>query len=107
MVKGASEATLYLSIATSFNGFDKDPAKEGLDNKAMAAAQLSLAFKKDYEEIKAEHLVDYQQFFNRVELNLGETSAPDLPTDERLKRYFMVPRILTWRYCTFNMAAIC
>ncbi len=33
------------------------------------------------------HLQDYQEYFNRVDLNLGETSAPDLPTDERLKRY--------------------
>ena len=88
VVKGASEAVIYLSIATSFNGFDKDPAKEGLDNKAIAARQLSLAFKKDYEEIREEHLIDYQQFFNRVELSLGESSAPDLTTDERLKRYF-------------------
>jgi len=88
VVKGANEATLYLSIATSFNGFDKDPAKDGLDNKAIAAAQLSKASKKDFEEIKAEHLVDYQQFFSRVELDLGETTAPDVPTDERLKRYF-------------------
>jgi len=88
VVKGANEAILYLSIATSFNGFDKDPAKEGLDNRSFAIKQLSKAFKKNYEEIKAEHLVDYQQFFNRVELNLGETSAHSLPTDERLKRYY-------------------
>lgn len=88
IVKDANEATLYLSIATSFNGFDKDPAKEGVDHKAIAAKQLSKAYKKGYEEIKTDHLVDYQHFFNRVELNLGETNAPNLPTDERLKRYF-------------------
>ena len=86
IVKGADEAVLYLSIATSFNGFDKDPAIEGLDNKSIAVDQLSKAIKKSYEEIKEKHLVDYHQFFSRVELNLGETSAPDLPTDERLKR---------------------
>ena len=88
IVKGADEAVLYLSIATSFNGFDKDPAIEGLDNKSIAVDQLSKAIKKSYEEIKEKHLVDYHQFFSRVELNLGETCAPDLPTDERLKRYF-------------------
>ena len=88
IVNGANEAILYLSIATSFNGFDKDPAKEGRDNKSLALDQLPKAFTKDYEEIKAKHLVDYQQFFKRVELSLGETTAPDLPTDERLKRYY-------------------
>ncbi len=87
VVTGANEAVIYLSIATSFNGYDKDPAKDGLDNKYIAVDQLSRAYKKDYEAIKAKHLVDYQQIFNRVELNLGETSAPEIPTDERLKRY--------------------
>ena len=38
-VSGANEAVLYVSIATSFNGFDKDPAKEGQDNKAIAQKQ--------------------------------------------------------------------
>jgi alpha-L-fucosidase 2 len=88
IVTGANEAILYLSIATSFNGFDKDPAKEGLDNKSLTEKQLSLAFKKDFEAIKAAHLVDYQGLFGRVELNLGETTAPDIATDERLKRYY-------------------
>ncbi|WP_430931206.1 glycoside hydrolase family 95 protein [Saccharicrinis sp. 156] len=88
IVTGANEAILYLSIATSFNGFDKDPAKEGVDNKAITNQQLSLAIKKNFDEIKTVHLVDYQGLFSRVNLNLGETTAPNIPTDERLKRYF-------------------
>jgi len=88
VVNGANEATLYISIATSFNGFDKDPVKEGLDNKAIAEKQLEKAGKKSYNELQKAHLADYQNFFNRVELNLGQTTAPDLPTDDRLKRYF-------------------
>ncbi|WP_346857412.1 glycoside hydrolase family 95 protein [uncultured Draconibacterium sp.] len=88
VVTGATEATLYISIATSFNGFDKDPVKEGLDNKAIAAKQLDKGGKKSFNDLKEAHLVDYQKFFSRVDLNLGETTAPDLPTDDRLKRYF-------------------
>jgi alpha-L-fucosidase 2 len=87
-VNGATEAKLYLSIATSFNGFDKDPAKEGLDNKAIAKKQLTLAYKKGFDKIKESHLSDYQNLFDRVELNLGKTNAPNIPTDERLKRYY-------------------
>ncbi|MGJ8644722.1 MAG: glycoside hydrolase family 95 protein [Luteolibacter sp.] len=87
-VTGANEAVIYLSIATSFNDFDKDPVKEGADNKALALEQLASAEKEGHEKIKTEHLADYQGLFDRVELSLGETSAPDLPTDERLKRYF-------------------
>jgi len=84
---GASEAILFVSTATSFNGYDKDPAKEGLNEQALALEQLTRAFPISYNELKDAHLDDYQQFFNRVSLNLGGSEAPDLPTNERLKRY--------------------
>lgn len=86
-VSNADEATLFVSIATSFNGFDKDPATEGLDNKAIAKKQLMDAFAKSYQILKVNHLKDYQSFFSRVRLDLDEKKVPDLPTDERLKRY--------------------
>jgi alpha-L-fucosidase 2 len=82
-----SEATILVSIATSFNGFDKDPAREGLDDKQLAKRHLANASTKSFKELKQNHLDDYQHFFNRVSLNLGESNAPDLPMDERLKRY--------------------
>ena len=82
-----SEALLFVSVATSFNGFNKNPATEGLDNHAIALKQLNTASKKSYDILKRAHLVDYQSFFNRVSLNLGTSNAPDLPTDERLMRY--------------------
>jgi len=86
-VTNADEAILYVSVATSFNGFDKDPAKNGLDNKAIAKKQLTDAFAKSYPILKDGHLKDYQSFFNRVNLDLDESTVPSLPTDERLKRY--------------------
>lgn len=86
-VTGATEAIVFLSIATSFNGFDKNPATEGLNAQAQATEALNNAFVKSYKQILAAHVKDYQQFFNRVKLDLGSTTAPDLPTDERLKRY--------------------
>lgn len=84
---GGTEATLFVSIATSFNGFDKDPAKEGLDNKALAFSQLNNAYGSSYEELRNAHLSDYQYFFKRVSLDLGPSTAPYLSTDQRLKRY--------------------
>ncbi len=86
-VKEATEAVIYVSIATSFNGFDKNPATQGLNNQAIAASNLSKAFGKTFAQIKQAHLLDYQKFFNRVSLDLGKTTAPNLPTDERLRRY--------------------
>ena len=83
----ATEATVYVSMATSFNGFDKDPASKGLNNVAIASSQLNNAKQVGWTEIKKRHIKDYQSFFNRVELKLGGKDAVNLPTDERLKRY--------------------
>ncbi|TRX25101.1 glycoside hydrolase family 95 protein [Flavobacterium franklandianum] len=86
-LKNATEALIYVSIATSFNGFDKNPATEGLNDKAIALENLNKSFSKSFEKLKQSHLADYQKFYNRVTLNLGKTTAPNLPTDERLLRY--------------------
>lgn len=86
-IKNATEAVVFVSIATSFNGFDKNPASEGLDEKAIATSNMEKAFAKTFAQIKQAHLYDYQHFFNRVSLNLGKTTAPNLATDERLRRY--------------------
>ncbi|MDZ4709028.1 MAG: glycoside hydrolase N-terminal domain-containing protein [Saprospiraceae bacterium] len=86
-LSGATEAIIYITISTSFNGFDKNPVTQGLDDKALAAEKLKKAFAKTYPQIKQAHILDYQKYFKRVSLNLGKTNAPDLPTDERLRRY--------------------
>ncbi|MNW97601.1 hypothetical protein D3C86_270510 [compost metagenome] len=83
----ATEAIIFVSVATSFNGFDKNPASEGLDDVAIAAENLTKAYAKSFDKLKENHIADYQKFFNRVNLDLGKTTAPDLPTDERLLRY--------------------
>ncbi|MEZ4826069.1 MAG: glycoside hydrolase family 95 protein [Bacteroidia bacterium] len=84
---GGSEVVLLVSIATSFNGYDKNPATEGKDNRLLAKNQLNAASGKTFTQLQKSHLEDYQSFFRRVNLYLGETTAPDLPTDERLRRY--------------------
>jgi len=86
-IKDGSEAIIFVSIATSFNGFDKNPSTEGLNDTDIALQNLTSSFAKSFSELKSGHLKDYQTFFNRVSLDLGDTYAPDLPTDERLRRY--------------------
>lgn len=87
VIQSATEALIYVSIATSFNGYNKNPATEGKPYKTIAAAQLSKAFVKNYTELKEAHVKDYQHFFNRVQLNLGKDSVNHLATNERLQRY--------------------
>ena len=86
-LKEGTEALVFVSIATSFNGFDKDPVTEGRNAEFFAGYQLTNAFSKPFDKLKQVHVDDYQKFFSRVSLNLGGTEAPDLPTDQRLKRY--------------------
>lgn len=86
-LENCSEAIIYVSIATSFNGFDKDPAKEGKDNQAIALKQLNAAIAKKIKTIETNHVQDYQTLFKRVSLDLNAKVTPDLPTDERLLEY--------------------
>jgi alpha-L-fucosidase 2 len=86
-LRNGTEAFIFVSLATSFNGYDKNPATQELNQVQMANDQLNKAYDKSYENLKKAHLSDYQRFFSRVSLSLGKTDAPDLPTDERLKRY--------------------
>jgi len=86
-LRGGTEAVIFISIATSFNGFDKDPAMNGLKRRGHCQGTIDESFFAAVSTLKQSHLDDYQKYFNRVNLNLGKTTVPDLPTDERLKRY--------------------
>lgn len=86
-LKNCSKATIYISIATSFNGFDKNPATEGANNEALARNTMEKASEKSFDAIQNAHLEDYKSLFDRVALDLGTAVAPTLPTNERLLRY--------------------
>ncbi|HTD92305.1 MAG TPA: glycoside hydrolase family 95 protein [Chitinophagaceae bacterium] len=88
IVSGANAVTIYLSEATSFNGFNKSPGKEGKDPSVEATANLDKALQKTYAVLKAAHIRDYQSLFKRVDLDLGgDISKIKLPTDERLRKF--------------------
>ena len=88
-VKNATELTLLLSAATSFNGYDKCPDKEGKNEQQIAADFLAKAAAKPYSILLKNHLVDFHKYFNRVSLTLNKEvpAKANLPTDERLEAY--------------------
>jgi len=86
-VKEATEVLLFISAATSFNGFDKHPDTEGRDEDKIAQANLEKAIRIPYEQLKEEHIKNYQSYFNRLSIDLGTTNPTNKPTDERLKDY--------------------
>ncbi|WP_276371215.1 glycoside hydrolase family 95 protein [Chryseolinea sp. H1M3-3] len=86
-VSGASEVLLFVSAATSYNGFDKCPDKDGKDESKLVEQYLNNTWPLDFDQLKKNHIADYQHYFNRVSLVLNGNPSVDMPTDERLVRY--------------------
>lgn len=89
VIKNASEILLFVSAATSFNGFDKCPDSQGKDEHKFSEAPVKKAITKKYDNLLKEHIADFQKLFNRVSLKLNEkeTNKSNLPTDVRLEQY--------------------
>lgn len=87
-VSKADAVTIYLSEATSFNGFNRSPGLDGKDPSIEAKENLHRAMKKSYVVLKQDHIKDYQSLFNRVQFDLGaDDKILKQPTDVRLKDF--------------------
>ena len=88
-ISGETEVTIYIVNATSFNGFDKDPVREGKPYQTLANANADRAMSEGYESLLERHTSDYRKYFDRVSIDLGATpdSLRALPTDVQLRRY--------------------
>ena len=78
-VCGTDEVTFIIAAATNFHDL------EGVcDLKQRCESYINDATLIKYDELYQAHVADYQKYYNRVELNLGD--CVDLPTDERIKK---------------------
>jgi alpha-L-fucosidase 2 len=82
-IKGADAATIFISIATNFNNYNDVSGNEN----QRALDYLNKGSQKSYPQLKKEHILAYQKYFNRVKIDLGSSAAVNLPTDERLKNF--------------------
>ena len=61
---------------------------------------------KTYEELKANHVSDYQKIFDRVDLNLGQTVSTK-PTDEFFlhtkQELQQMLKDVSWKLCYSSM----
>ena len=62
------------------DGWRSSHPHDRITQEIDAAAEL-------IDDLRAVHIADYQQLFNRVGLELGDNPASSLPTDQRLLRY--------------------
>jgi alpha-L-fucosidase 2 len=82
-VSAADSATLVLAAATNYVDFEDvsgDPAQKCVDTIKAAGG-------KSYEDLRKDHVADYQSLFRRVTLDLGVTDAINNSTDQRIKEF--------------------
>ncbi|MEG9438895.1 glycoside hydrolase family 95 protein [Edaphobacter sp. HDX4] len=82
-VDKASAVTLFLDCATSYHY----PAGEGIMRGAVVKNLLAAA-SRPFAELRARHLVDYQRYFRRATISLGDSADANanVATDKRLEK---------------------
>lgn len=87
-VTGATYVIFYLSIATSFTGFQEQPHQNYSKLAERNAEILGALLGYTYEELKQKHIAEHARLFNRVSFELLEDEPKHhFPTDQRLELY--------------------
>lgn len=88
-ISGVKETTIYITNATSFAGFDRDPVKEGREYKNEPLRNSKEASELGLRKLRRRHLNVYTELFDRVSIDLGKTdkNIRQLATDQQLLRY--------------------
>ncbi len=90
-VTNATEVELLIAAATSYKNYHDVSG----DPEAITKYEIARVYKKwsgayiadGIDTIFPDHRAAHQKLFRRVELNLGETDAAKLPTDERIAHF--------------------
>ena len=83
-VEGATEATLYISAATNFVNYHDVSGNAAQKNEQYLAAAEGMK----YEQLQKRHVAKYQEQYNRVKLSLTSSDNSQLPTVERLDKFY-------------------
>lgn len=94
-VKNADSAVILIAAGTSYvlneDVFLLPPLKKcnqsvNVHPHQAVTKRIEKATQMGFDKLKKEHITDYQEFFNRVEVQLTE-DVPAMPTDELVKAY--------------------
>ncbi|MDL2242069.1 glycoside hydrolase family 95 protein, partial [Bacteroidales bacterium OttesenSCG-928-L03] len=82
-IEKADEAILYIAIATNFVNYQDITG----DKTQKCQTQIDQASSRDYDQALAAHTAFFQEYMNRVTLNLGTSEAINKPTDTRIRDF--------------------
>lgn len=82
-VNNADEVTILISIATNFTDYKTLNTDEVLKSRKY----ISEAEHKNFKTLFKNHLKTYQNYFKRVDIDLGTSEAAKNPTDIRVKNF--------------------
>ena len=82
-VRNASEATIYITVATNFVNYQDISGNPSAKNEAVIASLKGRTF----VDLLQAHIKKYQEQYCRVSLTLPKTEQSALPTDKRLAAF--------------------
>ncbi len=89
-IQAANSVTIYLSMVTNFKNY-RSMIADSLSAAGIIAAKatqlINLAKQKPYEVLLKNHIKAYQNYFNRVYFDIGQSDATRLPTNVRLAEF--------------------
>lgn len=83
IVSNSDEVTLYLTAATNYKNY-KDVSG---DPVALCKKAIENIKGKSYSQIKTTSVKEYQNYFNKLSVDLGHTENEKLPTDQRIEKF--------------------
>lgn len=91
IVEGADAVTIAIAARTGYRGHDRKPSVDLVGDAVGVSPRVVAgeAVVAELEAVRAQHVVEHQGLYRRVELDLGTTTdeAAGMPTDQRLRRY--------------------
>lgn len=86
-VSGAKTATIYLAAATNYVSY-KDVSGNPEQKTSQTLAKIQ---SKSYDQVRSSHYSDYQELFNRFDVQFTENDRVKLPTNERIIAFSKTP----------------
>lgn len=83
VVNNADDVTIYLTAATNYKNY-KDVSAKPLE---LSKSNMLALQGKSYQQVRDEHIKEYQQYFNKFSIGFGLDTKANVPTDERLRQF--------------------